>query len=84
MTFAHHYTNPRIPLWYRLFLYGIDHDGTDLQRGQLREALDPHRLGRDDDISRAIRHAERKGLLEPGSSAARLTLTHHDPDGDPA
>lgn len=78
MSYARHYTNPRLGLWYRVVLFAIDHDGIELDRGELLRAVDPDRLTRSAEVSRAIRHGIKKGMLKPGSSAARLLFLHDD------
>lgn len=78
MTFARHYTNPRLPLWYRVSLFGVDHDGEHLERGQLLSAVDPLRLSRSAEVSRAIQHAVKKGMLKPGSSSSMLLFMREE------
>ena len=75
MRFERHYANPELNLWTRIVLYAVDHDGEPLERGQLHQAMDPHRLIRSAEISRAIRDAVRKGMLQPGSSSSLLLFT---------
>lgn len=75
--FEHLYASNRLPLWSRVTLYALDHDGHHLERGQLLYAVDPHRLLRSAELSRAIRCAVTRGLLLPGSSAAVLYFAHH-------
>lgn len=70
--FAHHYDNPRLTLWMRVVLYAHDHDGDLLDRGQLRAAIDPQ--ARSAEISRAVRHAVRAGILTCDSSTRRLAI----------
>lgn len=70
--FAHHYDNPRLTLSMRVILYAHDHDGQDLDRGQLRAAVDPH--ARPAEISRAVRHAVRADVLTSTSTSRRLTV----------
>jgi len=75
MTFAaRHYANPALPLWARVVMFAIDHDGRPLERAELHDAVDPMRLVRSAEISRAIRHGIRIGMLAPGSCAAMLRL----------
>lgn len=76
MTFAHLYDHPRIPLWWRVVLYAIDHHGQPLERAQLLDAVDPLRLGRSAEVSRAIRQGVTMGMLHPDSSAAMLRFAH--------
>lgn len=75
MKFSTHYANPRLPLWCRVVLYAVDHDAVQLDRGELMAAVDPQRLSRSAEVSRAIKHAVHKGILAPGSTARRLTFT---------
>ncbi|GAB7003923.1 hypothetical protein JCM18899A_13950 [Nocardioides sp. AN3] len=72
--FGDHYANPRLPLWIRAVLYAVDHDGHDLARAELHDAIDPQRTTRVSEVCRAVRQAVKAGLLEQGSSTARLTL----------
>lgn len=72
MNFRHLYANPQLPLWWRLVLFAIEHDGMPLARGQLRDAVDPERLTRPAEISRAIRKAEKAGMLDKGSRSSML------------
>jgi len=78
MSFARHYDNPRLALWYRVCLYAVDHDGQPLDRGELLRAVDPLRLVRPAEISRAIRHGISKGMLKPGSSSSLLLFMRED------
>jgi hypothetical protein len=72
MSFRHLYSHPRLPMWWRLTLFALDHDGMPLARGQLRDALDPERLSRGDEIGRAIRKAKREGMIEESSRSSLL------------
>lgn len=74
MTFSRFYASPRLPLWWRVILFAIDHDGMPLARGHLRDAVDPERLTRPAEISRAIRKGEKAGMLAPGSCAGVLLV----------
>ena len=73
---THLYAHPRIPLWWRVTLYAIDHSGMPLQTRQLRDAVDPLHQTRAAEISRAIKRGVCAGLLEPNSSASMLVFTH--------
>jgi hypothetical protein len=72
VSFRSLYASPQLPLWWRLVLFAADHDGTPLARGQLRDALDPERLTRTSDISRAIYRAKKAGMLEDDSRSCLL------------
>lgn len=80
MSFAHHYANPRLPVWYRVCLYAVDHDGIDLDRGELLRAVDPEQLVRPAEISRAIKHGISKGMLKPGSCSSMLLFARESAD----
>ncbi|HWI43259.1 MAG TPA: hypothetical protein VNS81_06535 [Nocardioides sp.] len=78
--FRHLYDSPDLPAFYRVFLFGVDHHGVPLERGQLHNAVDPQRLIRSAEISRAIRHAIGKGMLDPSSSARMLLVAQAEED----
>jgi hypothetical protein len=78
MTFARYYDAPQLPLFSRVLMYALDHDGQRLDRAELHDAVDPFRLIRSAEISRAIRHCVRKGLLAPGSSCSALYVAHDE------
>lgn len=76
MTFEALYANPQLALWMRVVLYAHDHNGTPLEPGELRRAVDPHDLVRPAEISRAIQRARGAGILTSTSTAAHLSLVH--------
>lgn len=80
MSFARQYDNPALPLWTRVVLYAVDHHGRELARGELHRAVDPHRLIRTAEISRAIRHGIKAGLLDEASNAGLLLLAGYGQD----
>lgn len=82
MTFTRHYASPHLAAWYRVFLYAVDHHGEQLERGQLRRAVDPQKLTRPAEISRAINHGIRKKMLRPGSSSSMLLVVDEDESAD--
>lgn len=59
--------------------YAREHAGPDgvvmLEAWQLRRTLDPFMILDPSQISRAIRTAEKRGYLEPESTARRLVLS---------
>lgn len=67
------------PLWLQVVEYARAHaDETgvvSLAPWQLRKALDPFMILDPSQFSRAIRTAERRGYLDPASTARRLVLT---------
>jgi hypothetical protein len=68
--FDRHYRLPGLPLPLRVSLVAYDRDGEHLQRGELRQLVDP--LVRPAEISRAIATAKRLGLISADSSAGCL------------
>ena len=80
MTFAHLYASARLPLWVRVSMYALDHDGIYLDRAQLLHAMDPHGFIRSAEIARAIKVGISRGVLAAGSSSAMLELTKGDHD----
>ena len=58
------YNHPRHPAWLRCWLYAMDHDGRDLDPGELRDAtgLDARTL------SRGLKQARAMHLLQPGQA----------------
>lgn len=80
----HLYAHPRLPLWWRVVLFSIDHDQMPLMTGQLRDAVDPEHLTRSAEISRAIKWAIAARMLEPTSSASMLRFVHAPSDEEAA
>lgn len=66
------YNHPRHPAWLRCWLYAMDHDGQDLDPGELRDAtgLDPRTL------SRGLHQARTMRLIGNDSNARRLDVIH--------
>lgn len=73
--------NASLPLWARLVYFAEDHADDDgnvyLGVWELRRALDPLMFVNQSQISRAIRTAERKGLLDRCSTSRHLKLVHN-------
>lgn len=67
-----HFTNPRLPLWVRVYLFALVNDGRVLGKGELRLSVDPY--ARASEFSRAITRAKQQGLLTEESSARMLVL----------
>lgn len=67
------------PLWLQVVEYARTHADESgivvLEPWQLRRALDPFMITEPSQISRAIRTAEKRGYLDPASTARRLVLT---------
>lgn len=76
MTFTHLYASSRLALWHRIVLFALDHDGEVLARGQLLRAVDPQRLTRSAEVTRAVRIGVTRGMLQPGSTCAMLRFAH--------
>lgn len=66
------YNHPRHPAWLRVWLYAMDHDGRDLDPGELRDACDLDQRT----LSRGLRQARVMGLLSADSNARCCTVRH--------
>ncbi|GAA1977560.1 hypothetical protein GCM10009798_43480 [Nocardioides panacihumi] len=78
MTFRRHYDSARLPLWTRIVMYALDHNGQPLRKAELHNAVDPLRQATSTEITRAIRRAVNVGLLAPGSCCAILHIADEE------
>lgn len=76
--FRRFYANAQLPLWWRVVLFAVDHDGVPLQQRQLRDAVDPERTVRSAEVSRAIHRGVTARMLAADSNALCLRLAVSD------